>query len=153
MRAFTRVSKGLLATLAVAASMGLAGCGPDYAIFAVRVSSATPRNDIDQCRMTITNEKGEKVLDAWVLEAIAGQPGEMLKQGCMSEFTPARVGTFSYSTSRTSGFLTFKVSAYSATVPFNPQDDKPIQTVTSDPKEVRAFPPEVTVDLAMARTD
>jgi hypothetical protein len=152
MRSLTRISKVLLVSaVAVGGSFGLAGCGPDYAIFAVTVSSATPRNDIADCRMTVTADNGEKVLDGWVLHQVAGNPGEPLKQGCASELTPAKVGVFSYSTSRASGSLTFKVSAYSDTVPYDPSNDKPVESASAT-TAIKKYPPEIPVELPMART-
>jgi hypothetical protein len=152
MRGFTGIAKVLLVSaVALGVSSGLAGCGPDYAIFAVTISSATPRNDIADCRMTITADNGDKVLDGWVLHQVAGNPGEPLKQGCASELTPAKVGVFSYSTSRSSGSLTFKVNAYSDTVPYDPSNDKPVESATAT-KAIAKYPPEIAVELPMART-
>ncbi len=130
------------------ALLGLSGCGPDYAIFKVHVTSAAPRDDIKECRMTIT-DNGKKILDEFPLEKeygtdSAGQP--ILRQGCEGSMTRADVGYFSYSTSRKSGSLTFTVTGWGG-----PDNLTVIEQGTSEAKEVKAYPPEITVDIAMTR--
>jgi hypothetical protein len=152
MRSLKAVSKGLLLAGGAAASMTLAGCGPDYAIFRVNVTSASPRNDIEVCRMTVTAETGEVVLKDYPLQSVWGADSDgnpTLKQGCEGGMTLFNVGTFSYSTSRSGGSLKFTVNAYNDEVLIN--DDTLIQTKTSDPQEVKAYPPEIRVELGMTR--
>lgn len=114
MRSFMQFSKGLLATGMLAASLvGISGCGPDYSLFKVTVTSKdSPRNTIDECLMTITDDQGKLVLDRYRLKAIYGAAGEPLIQGCESALTTGNIGTLSYSSSRTSGTLTFQVDAF-----------------------------------------
>lgn len=152
MRSLKALSKGLLLAGGAAASMTLAGCGPDYAIFRVHVASASPRNDIAVCRLTITNEAGEAVLKDYPLQSVWGADSDgnpTLKQGCQGGLTLSDVGTFSYSTSRSGGSLKFTVNAYNDEVLIN--DDTLIQTKSSDPVEVKPYPPEIRVELGMTR--
>ncbi len=151
MRSLTRFSKGLLAVGVLAGSLlGMSGCGPDYALFRVDVSSATsPRNQIDECRMTITDEKGAVVLDHFLLKAVAGPQDSSgnatLLQGCQSGITNPRIGTFSYSSSRTTGTLTFQVDAYDN----SNGGHAVVQTGSSDPIAPKAYPPEVPVTITI----
>ncbi|MBN2575215.1 MAG: hypothetical protein JXP73_11690 [Deltaproteobacteria bacterium] len=151
MRSYTRSWQGLLvAALASAAALGLSGCGPDYAIFAVRVASANPRNDIASCQMTITDvATGAPVLSQYTLKVVTGTDSEgnlAIRQGCYGGLTPANVGTFSYSTSRSGGSLKFLVEAYA---------DDSIKVVQRGEAtaEVKPFPPEIPVQISMTRTD
>lgn len=149
MRSCTRSSQGLLvAALAMASALGLSGCGPDYAIFAVRVASATPRNDIAECRMTITDANtGAPVLSQYVLKKVVGTDSDgnlAIKQGCQGGLTPANVGTFSYSTSRSGGRLKFIVEAYG-------DDGTTIVQSGEAEADVQPFPPEVGVQISMTR--
>ena len=150
MRLFTRFSKGLLAAgILAACSFGMSACGPDYAIFRVDVTSTTPdtRNKIEECRMTITDENGKPVLDNYPLGYLLATDTSGItyaKQGCYAGLTPAKVGTFSYSTSRSSGSLTFVVNAL----------DNGGNTVQKGcaTQAVKAYPPEVSVPLTFATT-
>jgi hypothetical protein len=145
MPSITRFTKGLVALLLTAgAGLGLGACG-NYAVYKVHVSATTPRDDIQQCTMTIADENGKCAVSNLVLAQVAGQPGQPLAQGCAGGLTPANVGTFSYSTSRSGGFLTFTVNALDA-------NGNVVETKTSDPQGVVAYPPEVAVELAMSRT-
>ena len=148
MRTFTRISRFLLvATVAVAASLGLTTCGPDYAIYAVHVNAARPTNNLVTCKMTITDEKGVAVLYEFPLAQQNGGP-DSLRQGCGGALTPANgdIGTFSYSTSRSSGTLTFKVEGY------DDSGTKIVQSGASDPVNVAAYPPEIKVQVTMSLT-
>jgi hypothetical protein len=156
MRPTTRFTKGLIATvLATAGAMGLGGCGPDYAIFAVTVfGDQTDRDNISECYMSITDEGGHPVVSNLKLDTISGgidpSTGEMRRniQGCasgqMANNSKTGVGVFSYSTSRTSGALTFKVEAV---------DVNNKVRETCDPNcpsaNVKAFPPEIQVLVTM----
>lgn len=145
MRSFTGITKGLLfAAIAGGASLALGGCGPDYAIFKVHVASeTTPRNDIEECYMTVTDQNGEKVLDRYKLEKVVGSNGAelTLKWGCAGGLTNADIGYFSYSTSRSSGTLNFRVDGVNS-------NDVPVQTGTQS-ADVKAFPPEVEVKVVI----
>jgi hypothetical protein len=114
MRSFTQFSKGLVATGILAASLlGTSGCGPNYSLFKVTVTSKDiPRDKISACLMTITDDQGRIVLDTYQLKAVYGAAGELLSQGCAAGLTPQNIGTLSYSSSRTSGALTFKIDAF-----------------------------------------
>jgi len=137
MRSFTQYSKGLFATGMLAASLvGITGCGPDYSLFKVSVTSATsPRNQIDECLMTVKDEGGNLVLDGYRLKAVYGAAGEPLIQGCESALTTGNIGTLSYSTSRTSGTLTFQVDAFDN----SNGGHKVVQTGASEPKQPKVY--------------
>ena len=152
MRSYSRFAKGLLAIVLGAVGMSLAGCGPNYAIYAVHVSSATPRNDIASCLMSIVDENNQPVLAGYPLQRVFGTDSAgalSLKQGCQGGLTPANVGTFSYSSSRSSGSLTFTVNAYNDDVLHD--DAHLVESATSGPQEVHAYPPELKVELGMQR--
>jgi hypothetical protein len=151
MGTFTRISRSLLvATVAVAASLGLTTCGPNYAIYSVHVTAARPTNNLVTCKMTVTDEGGLAVLYQFPMEQqyggtdSAGNP--TLRQGCGGALTPAsgNIGTFSYSTSRSSGTLTFKVEGY------DDSNTKIVQSGTSGPQNVAAYPPEIKVEVTMS---
>jgi hypothetical protein len=144
----------IVAATAVTAALGLSSCGPDYTYFRIHVTSATPRNDIEECRMDIASERGP-VVASYPLETIAGgtdqSTGLLLpnKQGCANGMAPANVGNFHYSTSRTSGSLTFTVNAYDS-------NGKVVETKISDPMAIPCpaglvESGECKVELPMAR--
>jgi hypothetical protein len=139
MRSFTQFSKGLLATGMLAASLvGIGGCGPDYSLFKVTVTSSTsPRDDIYECLMTVKDENGNLVLDRYRLKAIYGGAGEHLVQGCEAGLTNTNgtIGTLSYSSSRTSGTLTFQVDAFDN----SNGGHKVVQTGASDAKQPKVY--------------
>jgi len=156
MRHFARFSKGLLgAGLVVGALLSMSGCG-DYALYKVDVSSidSSNRGDIDQCRLTITDEGGKTVLDHYMLQAVYNGAGDLV-QGCAGTKTKAAIGTFSYSSSRSSGSLTFVVEAYDANG-YDPTDrtKNRLQWNTSDspgPISVKTYPPEIPVSIAIKK--
>ncbi len=148
MRLFTLLSRGLLAAALLAgAALGMTACGPNYAIFKVDITSTTsPRNNIELCTMTITDENNVLVLDNYQLASELGTNPDgtyYAKQGCAAGLTPAHVGVFSYSSSRTSGSLTFVVNALD-------NDSAVVQTGRST-ANVSAYPPEVSVPLTISK--
>ena len=159
MRSFKRYSKGLFTAGVLAASvLGLGACGPDYALFRVDVTSTkSPRNNIEECHMTITDENGAKVLDQLPLKTVSGPAdtsgNPTLLQGCQGGLTNSNIGSFSYSSSRTGGTLTFQVDAWDN----NGQQCGftgvapclPVQTGNSGPIAPAKYPPEVPVTIAI----
>ena len=104
--------------------------------------------------MDIASERGP-VVASYPLETIAGgtdqSTGLLLpnKQGCANGMAPANVGNFHYSTSRTSGSLTFTVNAYDS-------NGKVVETKISDPMAIPCpaglvESGECKVELPMAR--
>jgi hypothetical protein len=154
MRSWTKFSTGLLATGLLAGSLlGMSGCGPNYTLFKVDISSAdTPRNSIEECRLTITDENGVVVVDKYVLPAVYGPPDSAgnptLNQGCVAPLTKGNIGTLSYSSSRTTGTLTFRVDAWDNTGIQNNYTGKPVQSGSSSAAPA-AYPPEVPVGVVM----
>jgi hypothetical protein len=157
MRSSTRFSKGLFtAPMLAVAVLGLGACGPDYALFRVDITSSyTSREKIEECRMTITDEKGVPVLDNYVLGTVAGDPNDTsgtLSQGCGGGITGQKIGRFSYSSSRTSGTLTFQVDAWdnhglSCGWVVGAPPCVPVQSGSSGAIAPKAFPPEVQVTV------
>ena len=123
MRGFNRLSRLFLTGGVLAASaLCLSSCG-NYALFKIHVttsakSSVTPssggagngsvRTDISECDMTIKDEKGDFVLQGYLLK------GTTSSTGCGNPVTQTDIGIFSYSTSRTGGTLTFQVDGFDA---------------------------------------
>jgi 2-polyprenyl-3-methyl-5-hydroxy-6-metoxy-1,4-benzoquinol methylase len=133
--------------LALAVS-GLAGCGPDYALFSVRIefpTASTPsdRQTVEECRITVKdNESGRVVLQDVLLKSVEGPAGsQTLEAGCGGGRTPRIVGDFSYSTSRSGGSLNFTVNAY--------DNNRKIVHTGSKDADVAKFPPEVTVKIVL----
>jgi hypothetical protein len=105
MRGFKQLSKMFLAGGALAAS--LSSCG-DYKVYDVHVAisdgvSRSSRELIYSCTMTISTSD-KTILDSYPLSQDNGL-------GCRPGITEINVGRFSYTTSRTSGTLTFTVDA------------------------------------------
>jgi hypothetical protein len=152
MRALNRVSRLFLAGGMLAGALLLSSCG-NYALYKIRVTTsltspivapdATPgtktsdRTNIEQCKMTITDENGDTVLENFPLPA------------CHGGTTPADLGLLSYSTSRTSGTLTFQVDGWSNAAS---KTGLPIilQTGKSAAVAPQAYPPEMPqINIAM----
>ena len=154
MRSFTRISTGLLVgIIAAGASLALGGCGPDYAIFKVHVASTTtPRNDIEECYMTVTAENGEVVLDRYQLQKVWGATGgeTSIKYGCQGGLTNAEIGYFSFSTSRSAGTLTFQVDGVNSQIDPVTKKEVVVQTGKAS-ADVKAYPPEIPVDIAISK--
>jgi hypothetical protein len=145
-----RVSRLFLAGGMLAVStLFLGSCG-NYALFKLHVTTAptspvsppngtggSNRGQIDQCYLTVTDENNVKVVDGYLLLAPAttDSAGNLVVKGCKAGFTPADLELLSYSTSRTSGTLTFRVDGYDS-------DHKVIlQAGKSGAVAPKAFPP------------
>ena len=165
MRPSTKFSKRLFAASMLAGSLlAMSGCGPDYAIFKVTITSVTtPRNNIEECRMSITNENGVKVMDDYPLPKVYGKDSSgntVLQQGCGDGQTNGNIGTLSYSRSSTSGTLTFTVDAwdntgqqcgYTKVAPCLPVQTSQTSDTNFGPTVApKAYPPEVQVGVAIA---
>ena len=143
MRHFARFSKGLLgAGLIAGALLSMSGCG-DYALYKVDIIStdSSNRGDIAQCRITITADDSAKpVLDHYSLN------------GCPPGQTKSVIGTFSYSSSRSSGNLKFTVEAYDANGydPTN-RSNNLLQSGEVDNVPVKVYPPEIPVSIAIKK--
>jgi hypothetical protein len=144
MRFLQRISNGLLGAGFVAgALLAMSGCGPDYAIYKVNISStdSSTLDSIAQCRITVTpSDSAKPVLDHYVLNGCTG-------------LTNQNIGTFSYSSSRSSGSLKFKVEAYDANG-YDPSDTTKNRLQWNDPDKsdpipAKAYPPEITVSIAI----
>jgi hypothetical protein len=119
-----RISKLLSLGLLSSALGAAGGCGGDYGLFDVHGTfpNAAPgdrdREKVEQCKLSITDEKGIKVVDGFVLEPKkipdATLPLGYFYVGCGNTTTPQDIGHLSYSTSRTSGSLTFTIDALDA---------------------------------------
>ena len=151
MRSFTRFAKGLLTTGLLAASViGLGSCG-SYSIYKIDISSGTStgRSDIDECIMTITDENDKPVVSNLRLAPVYGAPDSSgqptLLQGCSSQITNQKIGTFSYSTSRSSGSLKFQVDGFSN----KNGEHKVVQTGKTDAIPVKAYPPEIGIAITI----
>ena len=133
-----RCAKGLIGTgLLLASGLGLAGCGPDYALFKLTVTTSSPRNAIDHCRVSVTDQAGKCVLREYQFPfGPIDSTGNFVQYGCAGGLTPSKVGDFSWSTSQVGGTFTFQVNAYNANSVIE-------QSATSKPVAAKAFPPEM----------
>ena len=161
MREFNRLSRLFLTSGMLAASaLGFSGCG-NYALYDVHATTAqsstvpapnetknSTRTDINQCRLTIVDEHGEDVETGLVLGYnlwTDPETSQTAMAGCKGGLTTPKLGEFSYSSSRTSGTLTFRIDGYA--------DDSMtiLQTGHSDPIAPTAYYPSViTVSFALA---
>jgi len=120
-----------------ASALCLSSCG-NYALYRLHVTTSAgtaadgnQRADIDQCRLTITDEANVVVAAGYSFPT------------CASGFTKQDLGVFSYSTSRSSGTLTFQVDG------FNANRDTILQTGKTEPIAPVSYPPEIDVPLLM----
>lgn len=131
------LSLGLLTTAVGAAG----GCNSDYALFNIHphfALSETPndRQEIESCKLTVTDEKGGKVVDGYLI----GQKRVGDKYlGCGGGNTPADVGNLSYSTSLSEGTLTFTVDGldHTGTVKHTGSAQEKIKVFHSSSDEVQ----------------
>ncbi len=140
MRAFVRLSRGLLAAgLLAASAIGLGSCG-SYALFKVQIHATRPTDLIDHCKISITDQNGKEVLPGYQLRVVtATDPttgSVVVKSGCFGGITPEYVGDFSYSTSNINGTFQFTVNAYDG-------NGKLVQTATSNAVQAKPYPPEM----------
>ena len=147
MRFSTRTSRTFLGLgLLAASAIGLGACGPDYALFKVHIqfqskpqAAALTRTDLDKiayCQISIDDDAGKAVLENYPLKASTTN-GSL--HGCESSLTPADIGYFSYSTSRTSGSLKFTETSFDLS-------DTPLERGSAS-GTVKSWPPEVPVEI------
>jgi hypothetical protein len=116
-------------------------CDP-AAIYVVHISSAAPRNAIEDCCMTITDEAGRMLMDHYVLYRQYGSTPGGLKAGCAGGITPADVGKLLYMTSDTTGSLRFQVEATDVSLAV-------VQSGETDLVPAQTYPPEILAELRM----
>jgi hypothetical protein len=138
MNKLVRFSKGLIATgMLLASGLGLAGCGPDYALFKITVTTSSPRNTIDTCAISVKDQAGKCVLKEYQFKAgPLDSTGQFLQYGCQGGLTPSKIGSLSWSTSDVSGTFTFQVNAYDTNHAIE-------QSATSDSVAAKKYPPEM----------
>jgi hypothetical protein len=131
------LSLGLLTAAVGAAS----GCNSDYALFNIHPHfalgiSQNDRQPIESCKLTITDEKGGKVVDGYMIQP--KKISESKQVGCGLANTPADIGNLSYSTSLSAGTLTFTVDGLdnSKTVKFSGSAQGTIKVFHSPNDEV-----------------
>jgi len=122
------------------------GTGVAYTLFELDITSTTsPRINIEECRLTITDQNGTVALDNFLLPVVAGADSSgnpVLVSGCSGGLTPAKIGTFTYSTSLVNGSLTFRVDALDT-------NGNIVQTGSST-QNIEAFPPKILVPLTIS---
>jgi hypothetical protein len=138
MNSLVRLSKGLIASgMLLASGLGLVGCGPDYALFKLQVATSSPRNTIDHCAVSVTDQTGACVLREYQFPAgPIDSTGNFVQFGCAGGLTPSKVGDFSWSTSQVTGTFTFQVNAYDANSSIE-------QSATSSAVAAKPYPPEM----------
>jgi hypothetical protein len=142
------LSLGLLST----AMIGVGSCNSDYALYKIHptFSDAVRPNDripVEQCRLVITDDKGVVVLNSIAILA-SHKINDTTSVGCAGGgATPKDLGVLSYSSSLTTGQLTFKVEALdnNNTVLFSGETTQSAK-VFSNPKT-----DEVSVDILIAK--
>jgi hypothetical protein len=143
-------SLGLLST----ALLGAAGCNSDYALYKVHpmfsdAVKASDRGLVEKCRLVITDDKGGIVLnDSEILKLrkISSDSNNDVYVGCSGGSTPKDLGVLSYSSSLTTGRLTFTVEALD-----NVADHVIFSGSTTENAKVFANPKsdEITVDISL----
>jgi hypothetical protein len=138
------LSLGLL-TAAVA---GSGGCNSDYALFKVHPHfaigvTANDRQVIESCKLTITDEKGGKVVDGYMitLKQVGGT-----YYGCGSAQTPSDIGNLSYSTSLSAGTLNFTVEGLD-----NTKTPKFTGSAQGTIKVFHSASDEIPIDIVMSK--
>jgi hypothetical protein len=124
-------------------------CATSYAVVAMSITSASPRDDIEECRLTITDETGSAVLSDYdPPKKYATDPagGLMLKYGCAGGLTRSLIGTLYFATAKLGGSLRFQVDGYD-------HAGKVIQTGSATADVVQPYPPATTVTLSMTRAN
>jgi hypothetical protein len=112
-----------LLSFGVLAMLGAGGCSSDYGLFNVEIRFADAENLVDYqnvelCSLSVTDDKGVYLLREYFLEyreVVYKDPGGNMvtaMAGCSGGVTPKHVDYVSFSTSRTSGQLTFTANAY-----------------------------------------
>jgi hypothetical protein len=139
-------SKRLLSLGLLCAGIGGAtGCGGDYALFDVHPHfdpsvKAQDRQLVERCRLYITDEKGNWVVNGYQLES--RKLSETTFVGCSGGGnTPSDLGHLSYSSARSSGSLKFEVKAFDA-------GDKVLFSGSSDQIGVKVFHGDGDIALA-----
>jgi hypothetical protein len=120
-------------------------CGPSYAWFHVQLASAsTPRNNIETCKLSITDENGAAVLSNYVLPTVSrtDDAGATigLKAGCALGFTNANIGYVDYFTSPVIGALRFQLDAYDS-------NGIIVQTGSTNLTAAQSYPPKIDLTL------
>ena len=127
-------------------SDSICGCVSPCALFELDITSTTsPRINIEECRLTITDQNGNLALDNYLLHVVAGADSNgnpVLVSGCAGGLTAVNIGTFTYTTSLTSGSLTFQVNALDT-------NGNIVQTGSST-QNIEAFPPKISVPLTIS---
>jgi len=135
---------GIFGVLALVAT---SGCGPDYALYKVHITTQSQkqadRDPIDECRISATDDQNKPVITDQLLGTDYDSQN-VLQHGCASTATKSFIGDFSYSTSRTSGSLTFTVNAYSTA-----NGAKTVIMTGSGSAPVSKWPPEVLVNVVI----
>jgi hypothetical protein len=147
------LSKGLISLgLLPALLSGASSCGSDYGLFAINVvfaSSVTPqdRQFVDKCKLTISDDSGKTLLKDYLIDPIATPDGTVTSGCAGGGRTPQIVGrpAVSYSTSRSSGRLTFTVNAV--------DDNEKVLHTGSKQADIKVFhskADEQTVDIELS---
>jgi hypothetical protein len=148
-----RLSNGFLALGLLSASLlGATSCNSEYGLFSISAQfsvgqTAADRQNIESCKLTITDEKGDKIVSGYLIPQKRDSENNLVS-GCGAAETPQRIGTdiISYSTSRTSGQLTFTMDALN-----NTED---VVQSGSDTKGVKVFHSKgdiVPVDITLSK--
>lgn len=147
-----RFSTGLLSLGLLSCFLaGASSCSSDYSLFAVNVvfsSSLVPqdRQFVDKCKLTVTDDAGTKLLKDYTIDPIATPDGTVISGCAGGGRTPQIVGrpAVSYSSSRTSGKLTFTVNAVD-------DNDKILHTgsATGQARVFHAASDEQNVDITL----
>jgi hypothetical protein len=129
----------LRGTVALAILVGLGACGPDYALFKLIMSdspstagnSNSPDTALATCRLTVNDSSGKAILNNYQIDTCASFRTDL--------------GVLSYSSDRTSGYLTFVLTGYD-------NKGKPVSTpatskVASKPFHVASD--EISVNLVI----
>lgn len=106
------VNKPLFLGLVAGVLALAAGCGSDYALFNVHgkfnvSENASDWQNVEYCHLSVTDSNGVPVIQNYTLPTV--QVDSNTFTGCRGGQTERDIGHLSYSTSRTSGTLTFTI--------------------------------------------
>jgi hypothetical protein len=142
------VGDGRPASSSTPASLPTNRCAKDaYTLVRVDMQTASPRNDVDRCQLSIADASGNPVQEYELPRGGLASDGSTVTYGCSGGLTPANIGTLSYSVCcGNRGPLTFTLTALDA-------NGSVVQKGTAPALDCAHYPPEIFLSLIAKRTN